>query len=334
MMVPPAGQSTQQHRNGGRTREDVMSILYRLLLLAVVLAAPVAARAEQVTVTHWGVLLYGAPYAVAIDKGYYKDAGLDIDGVITSAGGGTTMRNVMASSLPYGEVALSAAIDALTQGIELKIIHAGVRTAGEQLWVTTADSDIKSVKDLDGKKVAFTSPKSVTDMLLTMVADKNHIKMQTVAAGGIGAGLTMVEQKAVVAAPVMDPIWPKVQGKMKPVFFIKDELPNMMQSVGVTTVAYAKDHGDKLRKLVQARRKGVEFIYAHPEETAKIVAKRYNADEKLFLASIKNLIAIKFWSAGEFEYDSMDNMVKGLQIVGEVDGKVDWSKVVDTCYLK
>ena len=311
-----------------------MSILYRLLLLAVVLAAPIAARAEQVTVTHWGVLLYGAPYAVAIDKGYYKDAGLDIDGVITSAGGGTTMRNVMASSLPYGEVALSAAIAAMKQGIELKIIHAGVRTAGEQLWVTTADSDIKSVKDLDGKKVAFTSPKSVTDMLLTMVADKYHIKKQPEAAGGIGAGLTMVEQKAVVAAPVLDPIWPKVQGKMKPVFFIKDELPNMMQSVGVTTVAYAKDHGDKLRKLVQARRKGVEFIYAHPEETAKIVAKRYNADEKLILASIKNLIDIKYWSAGEFEYDSMDNMVKGLQIVGEVDGKVDWSKVVDTSYLK
>ena len=310
-----------------------MRIVYKFVLFVALLLAP-AARAEQITVTHWGVLLYGAPYAVAIDKGYYKELGLDIDGVLTSQGGGTTMRNVMASSLPYGEVALSAAIAAMKQGIDLKIIHTGVRTAGEQLWVTLADSDIKSIKDLDGKKVAFTSPKSVTDMLLTMIADKHHIKMQTVAAGGIGAGLTMVEQKAVVAAPVMDPIWPKVQGKMKPVFFIKDELPNMVQSVGVTTSDYAKANGDKLRKLIQARRKAVEFVYANPEETAKIVAKRYNADEKIILASIHNLIAIKYWSAGEFEYDGMDNMVKGLQIVGEVDGKVDWSKVVDTSYLK
>ncbi|MDI1347393.1 MAG: ABC transporter substrate-binding protein [Pseudolabrys sp.] len=310
-----------------------MQIVYKIVLFMALLLAP-AARAEQVTVTHWGVLLYGAPYAVAIDKGYYKELGLDIDGVLTSQGGGTTMRNVMASSLPYGEVALSAAVAAMKQGIELKIIHTGVRTAGEQLWVTLADSDIKSVKDLDGKKVAFTSPKSVTDMLLTMVADKYHIKMQTVAAGGIGAGLTMVEQKAVVAAPVMDPIWPKVQGKMKPVFFVKDELPNMVQSVGVTTVEYAKANGDKLRKLVQARRKAVEFVYANPEETAKIVAKHYNADEKIILASIHNLIAIRYWSAGEFEYDGMDNMVKGLQIVGEVEGKIDWSKVVDTSFLK
>jgi NitT/TauT family transport system substrate-binding protein len=89
--------------------------------------------AEQITVTHWGVLMYGAPYAIAIEKGYYKELGLDIDGVLTSKGGGTTMRNVMASSLPYGEVALSAALAAMT-GIDLKIIHTGVRR--QILWAT------------------------------------------------------------------------------------------------------------------------------------------------------------------------------------------------------
>lgn len=315
-----------------------MRIVYKfaiaVALLLVPAVAPRPALAEQITVTHWGVLMYGAPYAVAIEKGYYKEAGLDIDGVLTSKGGGTTMRNVMASGLPYGEVALSAALAAMKQGIELKIIHTGVRTAGEILWVTTPDSGVTSVKDLAGKKVAFTSPKSVTDMLLTMVINKHGIKTETVAAGGIGGGLTMVEQKAVVAAPVMDPIWSKVSGKFKPVFLVKDELPPMVQTVGVTTVEYAKANKDKLRKLVQARKKAVAFVYANPEETAKIVAKQYGADEKVILGAVKNLIALKYWSAGEFEYDAMDHMVKGLQIVGEVDGKVDWSKIVDESYLK
>lgn len=311
-----------------------MFIVYRIAIVLMIALVPRAVLAEQITVTHWGVLMYGAPYAVAIEKGYYKEAGLDIDGVLTSKGGGTTMRNVMASSLPYGEVALSAALAAMKQGIDLKIIHTGVRTAGEILWVTTPDSGVSSVKDLAGKKVAFTSPKSVTDMLLTMVTDKHGIKVETVAAGGIGGGLTMVEQKAVIAAPVMDPIWSKVSGKFKPVFLVKDELPPMVQTVGVTTTEYAKANKDKLRKLVQARKKAVEFVYAHPEETAKIVAKQYGADEKVILGAVKNLIALKYWSAGEFEYDAMDHMVKGLQIIGEVDGKVDWSKIVDESFLK
>lgn len=298
-----------------------------------VLTLPTA-HAERVTVTHWGVLMYGAPYAVAIDKGFYKEQGLTIDGVLTSQGGGTTMRNVMASELPYGEVALSAAIAAMKQGINLKIIHTGVRTAGEILWVATPDSGIKSVKDLDGKKVAITAPKSVTDMLLIMVAAKNGIKPQPVVGGGIGGGLTMVEHKGVVAAPVMDPVWSKVKAKFTPVFMVKDELPPMVQTVGVTTTEYATANKDKLRKLVAARRKGVEFIYAHPEETATIVAKHYNLDPAITLASIKSLIDLKYWSAGDFEYDGMDNMVKGLQIIGEMGGKADWSKIVDESFVK
>jgi NitT/TauT family transport system substrate-binding protein len=85
---------------------------------------------------------------------------------------------------------------------------------------------------------------------------------------------------------------------------------------------------------VQARAKAVAFLYANPEETAKIVAKHYETDEKTILAAVKNLIAMKYWSDGAFEYDAMDNMVKGLQIVGEIDGKVEWNKVVDESYLK
>lgn len=315
-----------------------MSVVYKavaaLTLVLSLLLSPRPAAAEQISVTHWGVLMYGAPYAVAIEKGYYKDAGLNIDGVLTSKGGGTTMRNVMASDLPYGEVALAAVIAAMKQGIDLKIVHNGVRTAGEILWVTTPDSGINAVKDLAGKKVAFTSPKSVTDMLLTMVLDKHKIKTETVAAGGIGSGLTMVEQKAVVAAPVMDPIWSKMSGKFRPVFMVADELPPMVQTVGVTTSEFAKANKDKLRKLVQARRKAVDFIYANPEETAKIVAKHYNTDEKTILQAVKNLSTLKYWSAGEFEYPAMDNMVRGLQIIGEVDGKIDWSKVVDESFVK
>jgi NitT/TauT family transport system substrate-binding protein len=298
------------------------------------ICGPLPARAEQVTVTHWGVLMYGAPYAVAIDKGFYKEAGLDIDGVLTSKGGGTSMRNVMASSLPYGEVALSAAVAAMKQGIELKIVHTGVRTAGEILWVTGPGSGIGSIKDLDGKKVAFTSPKSVTEMLMIMVSEKHGIRTQPVAAGGIGAGLTMVDQKAVVAAPVMDPVWSKVKGKFTPVFHVADELPAMVQTVGVTTADYAKANPDKLRKLVAARRKAVEFVYANPEEAAKIVARRYELDEPTTLNAMRNLAALRYWSAGEFDYAGMDNMVRGLQIVGELDGKVDWSKIVDESFLK
>src|SRR6266508_3348639 len=65
-----------------------------------------AACAETITVTHWGAAFYGAPYAVAMDKGFFKQRGVDITGVLTSTGGGTSVRNTLAGDLPYGDVAL------------------------------------------------------------------------------------------------------------------------------------------------------------------------------------------------------------------------------------
>lgn len=295
--------------------------------------APSAASAEEITVTHWGVLMYGTPYAVAIEKGYYEEEGVDVTGVLTSKGGGTTMRNVMAADLPYGEVALSAVVAAINQGIDLKIVHTGAQTVGEILWVTTPDSEIQTAEDLDGKTVAFTSPKSVTDMLLTMIRDKYGIEMDAVAAGGIGAGLTMLEEGGVVAAPIMDPIWARMEDRFRPVFKIADELPTMTQTVGVTTAEFAEENPDKLRALIAARARGVDFIYENPEEAAEILAKHYEIEPDLALRAINNSIELDYWGRGPLDLEAMDNMIEGLRIIGEVEGEIDWSQHVDTSFL-
>src|ERR1700753_2477209 len=85
------------------------------------IAASVAtlAHAGPLTVTHWGDGMYGVPFAVALEKGFFKEAGVDVSGFITSEGGGTTVRNAMASDIPYGEVALPAAISGIKQGVDL-----------------------------------------------------------------------------------------------------------------------------------------------------------------------------------------------------------------------
>lgn len=243
------------------------------------------------------------------------------------------MRNVMAAEMPYGEVALSAVIAAINQGVDLKIVHTGVQTVGEILWVTMPDSPIRTVADMAGKKVAFTSPKSVTDMLLTMVTDKHGVKVDAVAAGGIGAGLTMLQQGGVVAAPIMDPVWARMQDRFRPVFMVKDELAQMTQTVGVTTAEFASANADTLRALIKARKRGVEFIYENPKEAADIVAKHYEIDPALALRAIENLIPLEYWGRGEFNIDAMNNMIGGLRIIGEVEGDVDWNKFVDASFL-
>ena len=304
------------------------------VLLGIASAAP--AKAEEISVTHWGSLMYGVPYAVAMEKGFFKKAGIDITGILSSKGGGTTMRNVLAGGLPYGEVALSAVIAASREGIDLRIVNSGVQTVADALWVTMPNSDIKTVKDLVGKKMSITSPKSVTDMLSIMVLEKEGIpldKVERPALGGIGSGLTALESGAVQAAAIFDPIWSARREKYRPVFFVKDVLPPMTQTVGVTTAEFARQHPDKLRAIIAGRRAGVDFIYANPKEAAAIFAKEYNLKPDVAENAINNMAQIKYWSPGNFDLKGMNEMTRGLKIIGEVKEDVDWGKLIDRSFL-
>jgi hypothetical protein len=96
---------------------DLMRFQVALVAAAAAFLAgqPIRSEAVELNVTHFGTGMYGVPYAVAKEKGYFKEAGLDVTGFLTSAGGGTTVRNVLASELPYGDVALPAVIAAAQQ---------------------------------------------------------------------------------------------------------------------------------------------------------------------------------------------------------------------------
>ncbi len=71
---------------------------------------------------------------------------------------GTTVRNILASPTPYGEVAIGAALAAQAQGLDLVFVNVGTHSVAEASMVTMPNSNIKSVEDLVGKKIAVTSP--------------------------------------------------------------------------------------------------------------------------------------------------------------------------------
>src|SRR5205823_5229789 len=181
-----------------------------LALLVLALALP--ATAVDLTVTQFGQTMFGAPFAVAKVKGFFKEVGIDVTGFITSTGGGTTIRNLLASEIPYGEVALPAVIAAIQQGVDLTIVHAGVVSVADQVWVTRKeDTSIKTFADLKGKKLSYSTPKSVTDMITTMLLDQANLtgQVERKSTGAMGAGLTALRVGGVDLTYVNEPVWSK-----------------------------------------------------------------------------------------------------------------------------
>jgi NitT/TauT family transport system substrate-binding protein len=297
-------------------------------------AAP--ARAEEISVTHWGNLMYGVPYAVAQEKGFFKKAGVDVTGILTSTGGGTTVRNVLAGNLLFGETSLAAAVAAKKAGQDILVVSAAVESVGDILWVTMPNSPLKSIKDLVGKKASFTSPKSVTEMLLILSLEVSGIpldKVDKIAAGSIANGLTALKEGGVAAAAITEPVWSKNKDQFRDLFWSAEILPAMTQTVGITTGRAAKQKPKELRAIIEGRRQGVAFIYQNPKESGAILAKAYNLDLAVAETAVNNLVRMKYWGTGKFDYAAMDNMVKGLLLTGELTEKVDWKTIVDTSFL-
>ena len=317
-----------------------MSKLLRAVVAAVGAVAATCVFAVDLTVTHFGTGMYGVPFAIAREKGWFKsDAGLDVSGFITSAGGGTTIRNALASDIPYGEVALPAAIAAIQQGVKLTIVHGGVLSVADQVWITRKDdSSIGRFADLKGKRLGYSSPKSVTD-IVTSVMLKNE-KLDTLverkSVGGIGSGLTALREGGVDMTYVTEPVWSKEKGNFRPVWWSTDIAPRVTQTVGIVRTDYLEKNPEVIRGIISARRKAVEFIKANPGEAAPVMAREYKIPLEQAKTALESVLAAKgvYWSRGEFDYEGMEFMLKGLQMVKAVpEGPFDWSKVIDESFL-
>ena len=315
--------------------------LQRLCLastLAAALFTALPARAETITVTHWGGQFYGAPYAVAMEKGFFKAHGVDVTGILTAVGGGTAVRNTLAGDIPFGETSLAAAVQAIHAGVPLVIVGAGVQTVADEIWMVKKDSPLHDIKDLIGKRVGYTAPNSVSNMLILMALKAKGLtpqQVQLVPAGDLGANLSAVASGALDAGFGDEMMLTQNTALVQPVFFIRDVMsPRMMQTVLVTTPDYAHAHPDAVRGVIAARREGLAYLTEHPDEAGDIVARAYNnPDTALFRTEVHNLLKDNYWSDGRFDYEGMDHMVEGLRITGQLKGEIDWSKMVDSAYL-
>src|SRR2546423_15450441 len=100
-----------------------MNLMGIILIAAVGLAAAAPANASDLLVTQYKNDPSGAPYGVALEKGFFKAHGLDITGIISGAGGGSSVRNAIASDLGYRHVTAPPGIAAAAQGPGLKIVR-------------------------------------------------------------------------------------------------------------------------------------------------------------------------------------------------------------------
>jgi len=309
-----------------------------IIIAALGLAAASPAQAEDLLVTQYKNDPSGAPYGIALEKGFFKAHGLDISGIISGAGGGSSVRNAIASDLGYGDVTAAPVIAAAEQGQDVKIVGITSRTLADLVLIVMPDSPIKSPADLKGKKFGISNPKSLGEMMGVLVMEQAGLKqgdVQMTALGSLSGALTALENGVVDVTSIPVVLFRTRGGESKyRVLISPKDLPLIPSQLGMATGKAMKEWPDKLRAIQAARREGTKFIYDHTDEAIEILSKVYAPLPPSEVGiMVKQLVEAKFWSEGRIEMPLLEQTVHAMKGVGMLQKDVDLKKVVDSSFL-
>jgi NitT/TauT family transport system substrate-binding protein len=306
--------------------------------VAFVLAAVAMVRAEDIVVTQYKADPSGAPIGIAVEKGFFKKAGANITGVISGAGGGTSVRNVIASEVGYGDVSPAPVISAILEGQDIKIVNLGSRSLASNVIIVMPNSPIKTIQDLKGKKFGISNPKSLGEMTAVLAIEKGGMKpddVQRVSLGSLSGALTALENGVVDATSIPGILFMMRGAESKyRVIMGPNELPLLPPAIGIATGDLIKKNPDKLRAILAGRREGVKFIHDQKQEAIQILSKLYEPLPPKDVAILVNqLVEAKFWSEGRIEIELMQNAVRAMKYVGMLSSDPDLSKMIDASFL-
>jgi NitT/TauT family transport system substrate-binding protein len=236
----------------------------------------------------------GAQVYYAIDMGFFKQAGLDVQ-VASISAGPAIAAGVAGGTYEIAQSNVSSLAEAHEHGVPFTIISAG------GLWTTSAlttglvvnkSAAIASAKDLTGKTVAVNALKNVTQVAAQAWIDKN---------GGDSSAVKYVELPFSQMIPAL------TAGRIDVAFLPEPELDDaehgstmrvlgapydaiakqFLISAWFTTTAYAQAHPDIVKKFQDVMSQTARWANTHQTESAAILKKYTQLETTPTMARIR-----------------------------------------------
>lgn len=129
--------------------------------------------------------------------GIFKKHDLVLE-LLYTQGGGETQQAVISGSVDIGVAAgVMGVMSAFSKGAPVRVIGAEATGAQDLFWYVPADSPIKSLKDSEGKTIAYSTNGSSTNGIVKAFISQDNLKAKPVATGSPSSTLTQVMSKQV-----------------------------------------------------------------------------------------------------------------------------------------
>ena len=275
------------------------------LLALVLISGPAAAQTKVTIAVGGGACLCYLPTVLAQQLGEFQKAGLAVE-LVDLKGGSDALKAVLGGSADVVSGYFDHCVNLAAKKQELQAFVVYDRYPGLVLVVSPIHADeIKSIKDLAGKKVGISAPGSSTDFFLKYLLRKNGVDPASTAVIGVGLGgasVAAMEQGLVDAAVMLDPSVTVLQST-HPDLRILSDTRTQKDTLDVfggeypggalySTTAWIAGHDKEVQALTNAILNTLAWIHTHsPEDImAKMPPEMVGKNKELYLAALKNTI--------------------------------------------
>lgn len=200
--------------------------------------------------------------------GIFRKHGLELE-LLYTQGGAETQQAVLSRSVEIGvAVGTLGVLGAAARGAPLRIIAGEVTGAAELYWYVPAASPIRSVADLTGRTVAFSTTGSSSHAVLLLRQAQDKLDLKPVATGGSPATYTQVMSGQIDVGWATAPFGiDQLAGKIRMVFRGSDVPAVRDETVRVTITHAAElaERRDMIARYLRGYRETLDWMYASPE---------------------------------------------------------------------
>lgn len=270
-------------------------------LAAGVLAAPAIARAaplKPVKMTlDWIFQGPNAGFMIAQEKGFYRDAGLDVS-LTPGKGSGSTAQLVASKAAQIGFADGYVVGNSVSKGMAIKTVGSVFRRNPAAI-IVLADSPIKTPKDLEGRSVAMTAGSAQFQQWPAFAkgAGIDTAKIQMINVDPAGVGPALISKKADAIGGFAQGYVPaiEIRGKQKVrIFWYADYGVTVVSNGMIVHDDLLKSDPELVRAFVPPTIKGFLYGRQHPDEMAEIV-KKYLPTVDLAITKREAELSWKTW---------------------------------------
>lgn len=204
--------------------------------------------------------------ALAQERGLFKEAGLDVE-ILYTAGTSETVQAVLSGSADVGvAVGLLGLFSAYIKGAPIRVIAPEWTGASDMFWYARSDSGITSLKDSDGKTMAFSRPGSSTNLVALALTSQYGVQPELVPTGNISATLTQVMSGQIDIGYSLAPsVLPQVESGEVTVVARGSDSPELSSQTTRVLIANSEavdTKSDVIASFLEAYNKAIDSAYA------------------------------------------------------------------------